>query len=119
MLVITGVVFFVCLAPFETISLLQMLSGYLNDFTFDNEKIHDFVQICRVLMYINAATNSIIYVMASSQYRLAFRKVFAVECILCSRFGALKAPLCESKTQQELREIWTFNHDVNGVGMST
>ena len=116
MLVITGVIFFLCLAPFETMSLLQMLSGYFN-LSLDSDNIHNLVQICRVLMYTNSATNSVVYILASSQYRLAFREVFAIKCILCSRFRTLGASFCETKTQEGSREIWTFNHDIDGAGV--
>ena len=76
MLVATGLVFFLCLAPFEIISFLQMLSGSVESLTFSNNRLLGFLQLSRVLMYINSAINSVIYVIASAKYRRAFGQVY-------------------------------------------
>lgn len=72
MLVITGVVFFVCLAPFEILSMLYMIAGFVPAFTLGHIRMPALVQFSRVLMYINSAINAVIYNMASCRYRKAF-----------------------------------------------
>ncbi len=72
MLVANGVIFFVCLAPFEITHLVvfadptpQMRQSYRN-----------WLRVCRALMYLNSATNPYIYSVTNPRYRHAFQQVF-------------------------------------------
>ncbi|XP_022099098.1 neuropeptides B/W receptor type 1-like [Acanthaster planci] len=76
MVVATGVVFFLCLAPYELLSALVMILP-----TFDGN-IVSAMQVCRMLVHLNSAINPFIYNVANPRYRRAFRVVFT-----CSRAG--------------------------------
>ncbi|XP_072018452.1 galanin receptor 2a-like [Amphiura filiformis] len=109
MLVITGIVFFLCLAPFETLSVLQMLSGYVDGFAYNSDTIPGLIQISRVLMYINSATNSVIYVIASTRYRKAFRQVFNISCFYFTKFDTPRH-ISKFGVQNKAFDIWTVGN---------
>ncbi|XP_038054901.1 neuromedin-U receptor 2-like [Patiria miniata] len=70
MLVINGIIFFLCLAPFQvtTLSHLFMPDAAKDDFVW--------TQVCRVLVYINSAVNPIVYNITNPRYRKAFQQAF-------------------------------------------
>ncbi|XP_038050443.1 somatostatin receptor type 5-like [Patiria miniata] len=78
MLVVNGMVFFFCLAPFELMSLLSMvdtLSGG-HKIVIPLETRFTLDHIGRVLAYFNSAINPLIYTAMSSRYRQAFKQAF-------------------------------------------
>ncbi|KAJ8028680.1 Neuromedin-U receptor 2 [Holothuria leucospilota] len=68
MLILNGVVFFVCLAPFELSSLIAMFGGQLD--------VHWVTNSGRVLSYLNSVVNPIIFTTMSQRYREAFKMAF-------------------------------------------
>ena len=74
MLVINGVIYFLCLAPFQITTLYYILD--------DDASKADFVwtHVCRVLVYINSAANPIVYNVTNPRYRKAFRQAFTMKC---------------------------------------
>lgn len=73
MLVINGVIFFLCLAPFQITTL---------SYIFTPEAKHgDFVwtQVTRVLVFINSAVNPIVYNVTNPRYRKAFGQAFSIK----------------------------------------
>lgn len=71
MLVVNGVVFFLLLAPFEILSLLQAFQASIHA---NVETI--IAAISRALMYFNSVVNPIIYTAMSQRYREAFKSAF-------------------------------------------
>ncbi|XP_033631298.1 neuromedin-U receptor 2-like [Asterias rubens] len=67
MLIANGIIFFCCLAPFQTASLLRALFNF---------NIVHFEVASGILMYMNSAVNPIVYNCTNSRYRLAFRLAF-------------------------------------------
>ncbi|XP_072170757.1 neuropeptides capa receptor-like [Diadema setosum] len=72
MLVINGIAFFSCLAPFEILSLLNITE----DNFIDTDVFTSLVYAARALAYINCAINPIIYTIMSQRYRYAFHQTF-------------------------------------------
>ncbi|XP_033126559.1 cholecystokinin receptor-like [Anneissia japonica] len=78
MLIVTISAFFICISPFRIMNLFE---------TFNQELIYEKLQVAsfmlwanigRVLQYLNAAINPIIYNLMSARYRQAFK-----DCFLC------------------------------------
>ncbi|XP_072039637.1 somatostatin receptor type 5-like [Amphiura filiformis] len=77
MLVLNGVVFFCCLAPFEFISLFHMVASARNEYLIRNEKAKTYITLfARVLSYINACINPVIYTVMCDRYVQAFKYAF-------------------------------------------
>ncbi|XP_022099606.1 neuromedin-U receptor 2-like [Acanthaster planci] len=70
MLVINGIIFFLCLAPFQitTMSFLFTPEAKRTDFVW--------MQVFRILVYINSAVNPIVYNITNPRYRKAFKQAF-------------------------------------------
>lgn len=68
MLILNGVVFFVCLAPFEITSIISMFGTNFEDYWLVNTG--------RVLSYLNSVVNPIIFTTMSQRYREAFKMTF-------------------------------------------
>ncbi len=80
MLVINGVVFFVCLAPFELMSLFWMIAELRGGvFLAPTKLIIIMLYISRAMSYLNSAVNPFIYTALSVRYREAFKHVFIPE----------------------------------------
>ena len=75
MLVINGVAFFICLAPFEILSFINMILT-IQKKTFNSEVLTSFVYSARALAYINCVINPVIYTTMSQRYRRAFQQAF-------------------------------------------
>ena len=71
MLIINGMVFFVCLAPFTFVN-IHYLSNYLGD----SSKLLAWAG--RVMFLINSAVNPLIYNVTNPRYRLAFKRAFGI-----------------------------------------
>ncbi|XP_071950878.1 neuropeptides capa receptor-like [Antedon mediterranea] len=77
MLLINGVTFFLLLAPFQITSLMAMIKHTIGDYNSDDpSENHTFLNIGRLLLYMNAAINPIIYVIVNQRYRNAYVLVF-------------------------------------------
>ena len=73
MLIVNGVVFFVCQTPYRILSFLGIV---LNEEIGDAVWFHPVVRISHMLLYLNSAINAVIYTIGSECYRLAFREAF-------------------------------------------
>ncbi|XP_038057923.1 thyrotropin-releasing hormone receptor-like [Patiria miniata] len=81
MLVINGVIFFLLMAPFQTLSLywfVRRLTGHTR--YQSNKQFEGFLLFSHLLTYCNSAINPIIYNVANSRYRRAFYEAFSVTC---------------------------------------
>lgn len=76
MLIINGIIFFLCLAPFEILSFIEMLSGIQKRLFFHSDIFVGLSYSARALAYINSVINPIIYATMSQRYRHAFKQVF-------------------------------------------
>ena len=77
MLVINGIVFFLCLAPFELMSLFYMIADLRGGiYLAPREVIIIMLYFARAMSYLNSAVNPIIYTALSVKYREAFKHVF-------------------------------------------
>ncbi|XP_038055107.1 somatostatin receptor type 5-like [Patiria miniata] len=77
MLVINGIALFALLAPFEIMSLFQLI-GMFRGFTFllTLEVRGHLVEVARIFSYFNAVVNPVIYTALSSRYRESFKITF-------------------------------------------
>ena len=78
MLVVNGVIFFVCLSPFEFVSLCYMIAT-ARDYTFliPNLNARTYITLfARILSYINSAINPIVYTAMCERYIQAFKQAF-------------------------------------------
>ncbi|XP_072047106.1 neuromedin-U receptor 2-like [Amphiura filiformis] len=73
MLVINGVIFFICLAPFEMLSVCKMISGLTGKHLVSHATFDALLQASRTMSYINAALNPFVYCACNSRYRKAFK----------------------------------------------
>lgn len=76
MVVINGVVFFVCLAPFEFYSFSLMITSAIDKYLFTQPQRHLANHICRILLYINSAINPFVYGVTNERYRKSFKAAF-------------------------------------------
>ncbi len=76
MLIINGVVFFVCLAPFSVVNLHSVTRNIVGS-TFMHKQVSNIVAwVGRILFLINSAVNPLVYNATNPRYRLAFRRAF-------------------------------------------
>ena len=76
MLVINGVIFFVCLAPFELMSLFYMIIDLRgSNFQTPRKLVTIMLYISRAMSYVNSAVNPFIFTALSTKYREAFKQV--------------------------------------------
>ena len=68
MLIVNGLVFFLCLAPFEIISILKATGTFKQNTLLENVGMH----FAQMLAYINSVINPVIYTAMSTRYRAAF-----------------------------------------------
>ena len=73
MLVINGVAFFVCLAPFEVVSFILTFAG---TGTLTEDQINTALWVGRIFAYINSVINPLIYNLTNPRYRQAFYEAF-------------------------------------------
>ncbi|XP_022109381.1 somatostatin receptor type 5-like [Acanthaster planci] len=84
MLIVNGAVFFICLAPFEMISLFYMIAfAHNGEFILPEDTRQSLTSSAKVLAYLNAAVNPFVYTCMSAQYRDAFCQTFGIG--RCSR----------------------------------
>ncbi|XP_071786728.1 thyrotropin-releasing hormone receptor-like [Asterias amurensis] len=79
MLVINGVIFFVLMAPLQTLSLYWFIKRLTGNLQYSSNKQYEaFLLFCHILSYCNSAINPIIYNVANSRYRRAFAEAFSL-----------------------------------------
>ena len=78
MLIINGVIYFICLAPFEILSVCKMISGLTGKQLVTSSTFDALVQMSRTMSYMNAALNPFVYCACNSRYRSAFKSYLSV-----------------------------------------
>ena len=77
MLVLNGIVFFCCHSPFEFISLFYMIASARNEFIIKNINIQRYITLsARILSYISAVIDPLIYTAMCERYIQAFKHAF-------------------------------------------
>ncbi|XP_066277430.1 thyrotropin-releasing hormone receptor-like [Branchiostoma lanceolatum] len=76
MLLAVVVVFFLCLLPYRTLLLLLMYTTASVWQSLGIAGLWKFMAFCRVMVFVNSTVNPILYNLASSKFRLAFRAAF-------------------------------------------
>ena len=105
MLVVNGVLFFVCLAPFEITTFTAMITG---DNFEGTKKAKAWKDICYMLMYLNCAINPVIYNVVHPRYRHAFRLAFSNNW----PWGKSQTNSTSSLKQSRLLTPQRFNHEM-------
>lgn len=81
MLITNGVLFFLCLSPFELTSFLfvvwELATGSLAMLITPSMMV--WIQIARILMYFNSAVNPIVYNITNPRYRTASKQAFCLK----------------------------------------
>lgn len=67
--------FFVCLAPFKTLTFYMVLAPAENVEAIDNDTLLNIIYFSRIMFYLNSAVNPILYNLMSSKFRLGFLKL--------------------------------------------
>ena len=75
MLIVNGIVFFVCLFPFS-IANIDSISNHFGVYLFEVGFIYPVGWAGRVLFLLNSALNPLIYNATNPRYRMAFREAF-------------------------------------------
>ncbi|XP_072039909.1 neuropeptides B/W receptor type 2-like [Amphiura filiformis] len=78
MLLINGSVFFLCLIPFELVSIYAIIAD-AEDIP-NRSHLRTWVDLCRITVYINSVINPFLYNAINPRYRLAFFKAFGIVC---------------------------------------
>ena len=78
MLMVNGIVFFVCLFPFS-IANIDSISNHFGVYPFDSGFIYPLGWAGRVLFLLNSALNPLIYNATNPRYRMAFGQAFGRE----------------------------------------
>ena len=71
MIIVNGIVFFLCLTPFSIVNLTN-----IGLFSINDKDINVLAWIARVLFLLNSTLNPLIYNATNSKYRSAFKKTF-------------------------------------------
>ena len=86
MLITNGVLFFLCLSPFELTSFLfvvwELSAGSLERLITPSMMV--WIQIARILMYFNSAINPIVYNITNPRYRTASKVAFCLKHVQAS-----------------------------------
>lgn len=76
MLIINGVIFFILMAPFECLSVSLMVSGARGHYLLSRYQRSQVAWVGRVLAYVNAVINPVVYGVTNKRYRSAFLLAF-------------------------------------------
>ena len=77
MLIANGVIFFVCLGPFQAMGFADVITRKFNTHRILTEsQYHAFLWVSKILGYSNSAMNPIIYNATNPRYRQAFCEAF-------------------------------------------
>ncbi len=82
MLVVNGIVFFLCQAPHQGGQIASSIGGITGDYSslLNPAQFEAFLWFSKALVYINSAVNPIIYNLTNTRYRRAFRETLSWKC---------------------------------------
>ncbi|XP_072032749.1 thyrotropin-releasing hormone receptor-like [Amphiura filiformis] len=82
MLVINGIIFFLCQAPHQGGQIASSIGGITGVHTslLNPEQFEAFTWFSKALVYINSAVNPIIYNLTNTRYRRAFKETLSWKC---------------------------------------
>ena len=72
LIIVNGIVFFVCLTPFSIVNTNNLFGRYFGWFEWNQTIVTSLVWIWRILFLLNSVLNPLIYNATNSRYRLAF-----------------------------------------------
>ena len=78
MLIINGVIFFICLSPFS-IANIESIFAFFGGSVFDTAFVNHLGWIGRVLFLVNSSLNPLVYSASNPRYRSAFLQAFGVK----------------------------------------
>ena len=93
MLIVNGVAFFVCLAPFQLSSFTLTVSGLNGTGVLTPEQVSTVLWIGRIFTYINPMINPLIYTVTNPRYRQAYYEAFT-----CSRKRQVRSDTVKDDT---------------------
>ncbi|XP_022109960.1 D(2) dopamine receptor-like isoform X2 [Acanthaster planci] len=93
MLIVTIVVYIICITPFRILNLINIY-----DHVLPPNLIWIFVNIARIMIYTNSAVNPFIYNIMSERYRKAFKDIF----IFCWPCCPKKRKMCNNNGSVEI-----------------
>ena len=76
MLIVNGIVFFICLMPFTIVNVNNLFGWYFGWFEWNETLQNSLIWVGRVLFLLNSSLNPLIYNATNSRYRLAFKQAF-------------------------------------------
>ena len=97
MLIINGVIFFVCLAPF-TIANIESIFYFFDSSVFNSKFVNHLGWAGRVLFLVNSSLNPLVYNVTNQRYRLAFRQAFS--CQKTMKYSAYNTGSLKAMTSQ-------------------
>ncbi|KAK6622436.1 hypothetical protein RUM44_002247 [Polyplax serrata] len=71
--------FFVCLLPFRALIVWIVLAPHEEVMKLGNEGYYSLLYFCRIMFYLNSATNPILYNLMSSKFRNGFLKLCGIK----------------------------------------
>ncbi len=90
MIVVNGIVFFVCLSPFQFTSFAIMVLNSAHVHLLSHSHLEVWQHVCRILLYINAAINSFVYSVTNDKYRKSFATSLGGCKKTSNRIGSLR-----------------------------
>ncbi|XP_071799985.1 thyrotropin-releasing hormone receptor-like [Asterias amurensis] len=79
MLIINGMVFFICQATNQFVTAMYIISSINGDNVNDiYDRYATVLDVGRIAVFVNSAVNPIIYTLSSQHYRKAFREAFSI-----------------------------------------
>lgn len=87
--------FFVCLLPFRALIVWIVLAPHEEVMKLGNEGYYSLLYFCRIMFYLNSATNPILYNLMSSKFRNGFLKLCGIKK---NYFGKHKKALLRTST---------------------
>lgn len=97
MLIINGVIFFICLAPYQCSSFAMMITAASENYLLSGDQVEKVMWTGRILSYINSAINPFVFTFVNPRYRHAFFEAFAL-CPSIKRHLVKKAKMDENGT---------------------
>ncbi|XP_072171127.1 neuromedin-U receptor 2-like [Diadema setosum] len=102
MLIVNGIVFFICLFPFELFCLLQVIS-FRDRQVFSPRTLSTLRFVSQFLSYVNSVVNPFIYIGLSTRYRETFK-----DALTCRRYeGAVKKQSSSADSASNVPETTT------------
>ncbi|XP_041459280.1 neuropeptides capa receptor-like [Lytechinus variegatus] len=95
MLIVNGVIFFICLAPYQCSSFAMMITSATENYVLSGDQVEKVMWTGRILSYVNSAINPFVYTFVNPRYRHAFFEAFAF-CPSIKRHLVKKAKMEEN-----------------------